>query len=196
MFAYSGESNSRYIRELDESEQNFLPVKHKVGINRFDAMPQSMKEAILCFLINNVIRTMRGAEQKHRSMMINISVLNDFHDQIYRVVCAYVNRLKDIIEQDDYKSTPDFIKNEDMAMLYGLYMGDKQYIEGQPDYYADIRETISWEQIKGGLYNEIKQFNVVIINNRQKKVERFSYDNYKGVGARVIAIGGYVCRGG
>ncbi len=192
VFAYDGESNSRYIRELNESEPNFLPVKHKVGINRFDAMPQSMKEAVLCFLINNVIRTIRGAGQKHRSMMINISVLNDFHDQIHRVVSIYVNHLKDIIEQDDYKPTSDFIKNQEMAMLYGLYMGDKHYIKDQPDYYADIRESIGWEQIKRGLYDEIKQFNVVIINNRQKKGERFSYDNYKEVGARVIAIGGYV----
>ena len=44
-----------------------------------------------------------------------------------------------------------------MAMLYGLYMGDKHYIKDQPDYYADIRETISWEQIKKGLYLMMKK---------------------------------------
>lgn len=192
VFAYNNNSNSRYIRELNESEPNFLPVKHKAGKNFFDAMPLSMKEAVLCFLINNVIRTIRGAGKKHRSMMINISVLNDFHDQIHSVVSNYVNHLKDIIEQDDYKQTSDFLKNQEMATLYGLYMGDKQYIFDNPDYYDDIRNSISWEQIKKGLYDEIKQFKVVIINNKQKKTERFSYENYKEVGARVIAIGGYV----
>lgn len=79
VFAYEGKNNSRYIRELDESEKFFLPPKHKKDEYVFSTLPESLKEAILCFLINNVIRTIQGAEKKHRSMMINISVFNVMH---------------------------------------------------------------------------------------------------------------------
>lgn len=60
---------------------------------------------------------------------------------------------------------------------------------------------VSWEEIQAGLYDEIKQFKIVIINSRNGKMnqigddgrkKRFDYEEYEEVGARVIAIGGMV----
>ena len=102
----------------------------------------SLKEAILCFLINNVIRTKRGANRKHRSMMINISVYNIMHGEILDAVQKYVSKLLNIIEQDSGKCTSDFIKNEDMKMLYNIYTGNEDYLDGECDFYAEIREKI------------------------------------------------------
>ena len=111
VFAYEGDNNSRYIRELDESEKFFLPPKHKKDEYVFSTLPESLKEAILCFLINNVIRTIQGAEKKHRSMLINISVFNVMHDQIKTAVENYIENIAYVIEQESYKPLSDFIKN-------------------------------------------------------------------------------------
>lgn len=193
VFAFEGERLSRHIRRLDEGERNFLPAKHKKDEYQFTAMPESMKESVLCYLLNNVIRTIKGKNDKHRSMLINISVYNNMHEQIKDVVDAYIKNISYVIEQDSYKSTSEFIKNIEMYKLYGIYMGYPEYTENEHDFYKAIREEISWEDIKAGLYEEISKFEVVIFNNKNKK-NRFSYndDRYKNVGARVIAIGGYV----
>lgn len=60
---------------------------------------------------------------------------------------------------------------------------------------------ISWEQIQKGLYDEIKQFTIVVINSRNgrmdvlgddRKKKRFDYEDYADVGARAIAIGSII----
>ena len=191
VFAYEGKNNSRYIRELDESEKFFLPPKHKKDEYVFSTLPESLKEAILCFLINNVIRTIQGAEKKHRSMMINISVFNVMHDQIKTAVENYIENIAYVIEQESYKPLSDFIKNLEMHKLYGIYNGE--YPTNNIDFYEPFREKITWEQIQAGLYDEVKKIEIVVINNKNKK-DRFTYKNakYDEHGARVIAIGGYV----
>jgi len=193
VFSYEGDVHSRSLRVLDEGEDHFLPAKHKKDEYYFAELPDSLKEAILCFLINNVIRTKRGANRKHRSMMINISVYNIIHGEILEAVQKYVDKLLNIIEQDSAKSTFDFIKNKEMKMLYNIYIGNKDYLDGECDFYAEIREKISWEEIKSGLYDEIVKFETTVINNQNKK-DRFSYTDgrFKEAGARVIVVGGYV----
>lgn len=178
---------ARCIRLLDEDEANFLPVKHKI-YDHFIAIPNSMKEAIHVFLINNVIRTIRGHKTKHRSMMINISRFNQLQKDIRDVVSAYVEKLKNIIEQDSYKTTEEFIKNCDMKAIYNVY---------HSDFYNEIRmgtddvDPITWDAIKSGLYDEIRLFETIIVNSKVSSQNRFSYDTAEG-GARVIAIGGFV----
>lgn len=190
VFAYEGNNNSRYIRELDETERFFLPPKHKKDEYIFSTLPESLKEAILCFLINNVIRTIQGAEKKHRSMLINISVFNLMHDQIKSSVENYIENITYVIEQEAYKPVSDFIKNLEMNKLYEIYNG--KYLSNI-DFYEPFREKIKWEQIQAGLYDEVKRIETIVINNKNKK-NRFTYKNarYNEHGARVIAIGGYV----
>jgi len=181
-------SDSRAVRKLDENESKFFPANHKKDV-RFGELSESLKEAILCFLINNVIRTKRGQATKHRSMMINISKYNDPQESIRFYVDEYLKIIQNIIEQDSYKPIQEFIKNGEMKKLYSLYMhGDATKV----DFYKDIREAISWEEIQNGLESEIKQFVTAIINNRYKGDRRFDYENYDKKGARVIAIGGFV----
>lgn len=190
VFSYDDNNDSKHLRILDEYETNALPVKHK-KTERFLSLPESLKEAILCFLIDNVIRTIRLADDKHRSMMINISVFNDLHEDIRDVVSSYICKIRNIIEQDEYKDTEEFIKNSEMKMLYDIFMGQGVYSD--TDFYSEIREKIDWESIKSGLFYEIDKFEVAIFNNKYKK-ERFDYDDekYSEHGARVIAVGGYV----
>ena len=193
VFAYDGDVHSRSLRVLNEGEEHFLPAKHKKDEYRFTELADSLKEAILCFLINNVIRTKRGANKKHRSMLINISVFNIMHGEILETVKRYVEKLRNIIEQDSQKNLENFIKNEEMKRLYQIFTGDVEYLDGECDFYGDLREKISWEEIQAGLYDEITKFEVVVINNQNKK-ERFSYNDsrFGNAGARVIVVGGYV----
>lgn len=193
----------RPLRLISEEESNFLPVIHKKDVE-YPALAGSVKEAILSFLINCVVRTARGHGTKHRSMMINISRFNNVQDLIYDRVDEYVKRLSNVIEQTASLPLEQFIMNADMKALYDLYTSDEFYKlvrEGYYDSEDDLTyDAIPWETIQNGLYSEIKQLEIVTVNSRNGKMssrkdglkQRFDYSNYEKTGARVIAIGGLV----
>lgn len=181
-------SISPAIRLLNTEEPNFVPVKHKKDLY-VTVLPDSLKEAILCFLLNNVIRTLRGDKYKHRSMMINISPLNDPQESIRNAVDAYITVLKNIIEQDSYKPERDFIRNTEALRLHMLYT--EPDAQGS-DFYAEIRNDYAWTDIQYGLWEEIRQFETTIINNRYRGVMRYDYSAHAEQGSRVIVIGGFV----
>lgn len=196
----SGESRSRYVRLISESEPNFLPVIHDKSV-RYPEMADSLKEAIHSFIICNVIRTIRGQGLKHRSMMINITRFNDTQALVLERVAKYVEKLKNAVEQLSDMSVDDFCKNRYCRSLFELYNNDvffKEIREGSKD---GTSEPISWAQIQNGIYDEIKKIVVVVINSRNGQMnnidpsgskKRFDYDDKKDEGARVIAIGGMV----
>lgn len=197
-FFPKGNLFSRPIRLINEQEDNFLPVIHKKDIS-YSNLAESIKEAIHSFLIGCVIRTLRGHKQKHRSMMINISRYNDIQDKIWEKVSEYVELLKNILEQDSCHSVDTFCRNSEMKKIYSLFHSKfYQTIEknDELDNYPDVK----WKDIQAGLYEEIKQFQIVVVNSRNGKMtsitkgetKRFDYEDYENVGARVIAIGGLV----
>ena len=133
-------------------------------------------------------------------MMINITRYNDVQAQIQEKVSTYIGVLTNEIEQLSSGPIESFIANKNMKAIFDLFT--------ENSFYASIREgdcekgyaPITWEQIQDGLYSEIKQISVVLINSRNGKMslkdggknKRFDYEDYDATGARVIAIGGMV----
>lgn len=191
----------RCLRLVNESEENFLPVIHDKDIS-YPELSESLKEAIHSFLINNVVRTLRDQPTKHRSMMINITKFNNVQDKIYYRVCEYLKILKDAIEELSNKTTIKFIADKRLYNIHRLFTTSsfyKKIREGSKEYKTD---PIEWIDIQHGLYDEIKQVQVVVINSKNGKIKqsnskennnkRFDYDDYEKEGARVIVIGGMV----
>lgn len=193
------ETPSKYVRMISENEVDFLPVVHDKYVP-YPALAESLKEAIHIFIICNVIRTLRGDVNKHRSMMINITRYNDVQELIFERVTEYTKTLRDAIEQLSDLSTEEFCRNKYCKLIHDLYT--------ESDFFKDTREgtseysfeAVPWELIQKGLYSEIKKLFVVVINSRNGqmnkidplgKKKRFDYDDIKD-GARVIAIGGLV----
>ncbi len=165
------------IIKIEESERDFmLPVSHKRDAS-FSINP-SLKEAIKLFLITNVIRTLRGDGTAHRTMMINISVFNDVQDKILYKVKSYVENLRRIISQTSHYEDDKFFRSDEMKELFRIYSSNSK-----------LSAEYDWEKIKHGFYDEITKFEVRVFNNKH---EKFIYEDYDDVGARLIAIGGYV----
>lgn len=190
-FPQEGETLPKCIRRLEPTEPDFLPVSHKRDY-KYRCLAESLKKAILKFIIDNVIRTLRGQTKEHRSMMINISRFNDVQRQILERVNEYVTLVKNAIEQLCCGEFSDFIANEEMKKMYDIFMHDPIYDE------IRTQESFKWGALQKRLYDEIKAFQIVVINARNGDIKfgssgkRFDYDDYKDTGARVIAIGGMV----
>lgn len=187
------------LRLISEDENNFLPVIHDRYIS-YNGLANSLKEAIHEFLINCVIRNLRGQPDKHRTLMINITRFNDVQEKIREKVEEYIKALKDSVEQLRLRSTEDFIMNVRHKAIYDHFMSNR---------YKSVRDgnvelgylPVTWEQIQAGIFDEINQIVTVVINSKNGKMDkrddsgkkkRFDYSDYEKVGARVIAIGGMV----
>ena len=184
---YEKLSYKRPIRILDTEEEYFLPIDHKKDYP-YTNLPNSLKEAILSFLLNCCIRTINGYSTKHRSMMINITRFNDVQLEIKTVVLNYVESLRRIISQTSLYPLKKFLRDDDMNHLYLIY-NSEFYQNYEED---DNKKLPEWAKIQSTLYDEINKFEVAIFNNKIKYDDRFDYEKYKDVGARVIAIGGFV----
>ncbi len=183
--------DKRFIRFLKENEINFLPAKHK-SYEQVNQISGSLKNAICTFLIGNCVRTFRGDVNVHRSMMINISPYNNVQEQIKELVEIYVVELKYAILQYTNYGVDRFIKHFELKRLHDIYINDSMFNTPNQRNNKTIREELSIEKLIKMLYAEISKFQVVLINNKTKKEEKFNYNDYKEVGARVIAVGGYV----
>ncbi len=173
--------NSR-LRLLDESEEHFLPAVHKRDAT-FTGVPESMKEAVLVFLLGCAVRTLRGQEGKHRTMLVNISRFNDLQWEIQQKVAAFVEEVQNIIEQETYKELDTYLQHPLLKRMSDLY-------ETMP-LFAKARSEFSFDALRQSIRVESGLFKVVVLNNKVKQESRFTYQSCPN-GARVIAVGGFL----
>jgi len=156
----------------DDAEEH-IPIvipKEEKATFVVEGLPETMKEAIRVFFLQNAIRDLRGDYRKHRSMLINVSYLNKIQEQVKLLVEAYVGELKRKIKQ------------------YIMDKGNLIHIELKElfdDKFGNISE--SWENVYKTLYKSTDTIETHVINNANKG---FQYEDYPN-GARVIAVGGF-----
>lgn len=182
VFGKNKDENTKHLRIINEDEPLFLPANHKKDDDYY-GISESIKEAILMFYINCVIRTKRGKPYAHRSMMINISRFNKMQSKIKNKVSDYINDLRNVISQTSYQSKDKFLRNKEMLAMYNLFMNDS--------FYDSIRDEITWDEIQSRLGYESDKMKVIVINSK-KSEEKLDYKAYKDTGARFIVIGGFV----
>ncbi|HRF69999.1 MAG TPA: Z1 domain-containing protein [Candidatus Pelethenecus sp.] len=170
------------IRLIYDYEDNFLPTKHKKDYV-YTGLSDSLIEAINCFIINNVLRTLDGAGKKHRSMLINISVFNDLQYNICYKVEEYLKNVINVFEQEGHLETERLIKNIYAKRIYDLYSSNFYNNE-------KIRDCYDWTIIQRNILGELKQFVVKVFNKTTSR--DFNYDKDYPTGARLIVVGGYV----
>ena len=99
----SGNVASPYVVHIGDNE-DCLPVKHKRDFEP-SQLPESLKDAVDCFLLAKTIRLIRGQRGKHHSMMINTSRFTAVQNRIKQLVATYVNERKEAIT--NYSSLPE-----------------------------------------------------------------------------------------
>ena len=177
---------------INDEEENKLPAKHKKDYD-IPCLWNSLKDSICMFLICNCIRTIRGDNTKHRSMMINISPYNLIQNRMFELVEQYVVVLRDAIQQYDKYDIVRFNKHFELKRIYDIYHNDSLFCTSNEENKSKpLNVLIPFNIIKEHLFDEISKFRAAVINNKVKGDQRFKYKDYNETGARVIAIGGFV----
>ncbi|MGG1592411.1 Z1 domain-containing protein [Terribacillus saccharophilus] len=165
----------------DEDQKLFNSIKKKDEHYKVDSVPPKLKEALFAFLITVSIKTMRGQEHEHNSMLI--------HTSRFTLVQS---SLKDVIKQEF-----------DNIVNHIRYSPTSSYVKEIEELYRSefVKKTNQWNAATGTKYNSFKWENVYLkmkeistkidvmeINGNSE--DALEYHRYKEEGLNVIAVGG------
>ena len=186
IFAEDGEYRDalEYIDDID------IDINHGTYVFRSKAksghivpyLPNTLKIALKYFLLVNVVQDLTGNKKSHRSMLINVSQFVNVQNQVFDMVCDYINKYQTKIQSYSKLPYEDAMKCNEIKELHNVWKK-----------YQLLEKTgIKWEQILSNLYESTAPIVVRLVNQKAKEkgVERLDYEPYKETGLRVIAVGG------
>lgn len=184
---------------IDEPETSvgWMPNKHKsfhIPVYQGESkLPPSLEEAINSFLLACCVRSCRGDDSEHWSMLIHVTRYNN----VQSIVVDQVNEYIKLIEQrllrgigkagilDTFRALweRDF-KKVTNALLPEDDLETKEF--SIKNYY--ISALPNWTTIEEKLPRILNEIKVMTINGQAK--EALAYEEYKEIGLKVIAVGG------
>lgn len=172
--------------QIIQEESEFVGVLKKMGSKKYQGenlqlldIPDSLKEAIRTFIISRAIRTLRGDDQKHCSMLIHATLGKKGHSEIKKRVAEYLKQVIEAIQAYIMLKEPQ-TRDSILSSLYETWL--QQFEEN------DIDET--WEGVCGtlGSAEYMKRFKIYKENSSVDKKLRLDYSKEKGL--TPIVIGG------
>lgn len=164
---------SPYICQIEDAE-NMLPQKHKSDFIISD-LCNSLKTAVKQFFLTNAIMDVRNLNQKHRTMMVNISRFTKVQNQAADLIQNYV---------ENYISQIQVHGNSRFA-------ASNPYIQSLKDCFSEYfsESGCTWTEIQNSLFESVKNIRVYTANITTKESAALNYDNHPN-GLRAIVVGG------
>lgn len=162
---------------LLEDAEKWLPVKHKIDVE-IDALPESLEDAINCFLLSKAIRVLRKQGTKHHSMLVNVSRFTGIQGRVASLISQRVQRVAEAIENRHRLAKDAALRDPVMRSLHDSWLG----------HYASTTEE-TWDAIQKNLHQAAASIHVVEVNARSGPAA-LDYRRYAGIGLNVIAVGG------
>lgn len=163
------------IIEIDDNEL-MLKMSHNTD-NSVDFLCDSLKEAVLAFIISTSLRMGReGQAKSHNTMMVNITRLKFLQNQIRGLIDDYLTNIKNNIEATNGLDLEDALGNETISEIKNVF--EKYYSIN--DSFVDVRKN---------LHKAANKIKVLAVNSESRT--RLDYSVYEDNGLCVIAVGGH-----
>lgn len=170
---FGDDADAGIIQPITDNE-DLLPIRHK-NHHEVTELPASLLEAIRTFVLARSIRMLRGQENVHNSMLVNVSrftsVQKEVHDHIHEFMSVLVKRIR-------YEPTGDSrqaLKDDEIRELHDIWKHKYSELE------------FSWDDIFKILLEVVAPITTMEINSRSANT--LDYDTEHG--RQVIAIGGF-----
>lgn len=169
------------VRIIDDYA-GWLDLKHRKDVE-VEFIPNSLKDAILTFLLAVAVRYARGDQDAHNTMLVNVSRFNDVQARVTSEILTFLNAARDNIVAYGKLNSERRREHPLLKRLESIYI----------DEYSNA--DVDLEQIISILLDNRERFKVVMVNGLSKKrlVEGAVQLDYRGnsdKGLWVIAIGG------
>jgi hypothetical protein len=169
------------VRVIEDNAQ-FMPEGHKINWVA-KAVPPSLREAILAYLLAGAIRMCRGQAKHHHTMLVHVTRYTGLQQRVGFLVGEQVKRIREIVElRSGAAGTPDSYEAL-AAELRSLFDGDFEKTSK-----AMSASLPAWDQVEAQLAAVVKRVEVRTINGDVGDV--LDYDRQRETGFWVVAVGG------
>lgn len=158
------------IRAVDGFPFYYL---HKIDWD--DELPESLTDAIYTFYLANAIRDLRNDQDKHRSMLINMSRFTKVQYRIRDKVARIDSEARRAIQFNLSTNTELSLQDPILNRIHDVW--EKQYSNLE----------FSWEEIADILWKSVEPIDICVVNS-SKNSDKLVYPQNEAI--RVIAIGG------
>lgn len=165
----------------NEEQESFFVFKHKKELaDELYDLPESLKKAIRYFILACTTSDVRQDNTEHRSMLVNVSRFTKVQNVTADLIEAYVSSIKADLE--NYSALP-IEKAMQIKNIGSLFA---EWEEFQMESVAKVK----WDTfLHDHILKSAKRIEVRSVN-QQHGASSLNYYEYKGVGMRVIAVGG------
>jgi len=171
------DDNSDAILESIVDAENYLPFSHKKD-DEVVELPPSLYRAVNQFVLVRTIRNLRGQQNKHCSMMINVSRFVAIQNTVRDFISSYEKKLREAVKANYRMPEASSGKNKYMTALKEAFDSDFSHCE------------FEWEAVKEALYSAFEHLRVFVINSKSQETLNFKEYEKDGHGLAAIAIGG------
>jgi hypothetical protein len=175
----SGSKALPIVRELTDYEDAF-PPKHKVD-HVPEALPDSLKRSIRCFILTCAARRARGQEKKHNSMLVHVTRFVGVQNKVVDLISVELKALQLRIEMGDGSRTPTLM--DELAQLW-----HEEFVPVTQAMGDESGPPVSWAEVKAQLHPAAAKISVLPINGFAR--EALDYKEHETEGRSVIAVGG------
>ena len=162
-----------HLRYIDDNG-DLLPIKHTIG-HEITALPDSMLDALRCFIVARAIRNLRGQKGQHASMLVNASRFTGIQNVLKNRLHQHLKAIEDAVRVDGAKVDAD--QNPEIAELKRCW--GNEYRDAWPE----------WDSIRQALLPVVASATVIAVNSSSP--ESLDYEAGGENGLTVIAVGGF-----
>ncbi|MHA4844543.1 Z1 domain-containing protein [Flavitalea antarctica] len=188
-----GQEGLPLLRDLFDADYlEFFPDKHRRSDPLPEELPESLKQAILSFILVCAIRRTRGQIEVHNSMLVHVTRFVRWQNKTATLITRLVRSYQELIQQEDSQLIAE-IKN-----LYERdFIGTTAKINSIPAYQNSGFTIADWNEIQSQLNKAASKIQIRAIHGDSSQeglefdnVTSLDYHNYRQTGLTVIAVGG------
>lgn len=173
-------SFGKSLKTIEDADSCF-PYKHKQHIP-VNTLPESLYEALRYFILANVVRDLRGDDNAHRSMLVNVSRFTAVQDKVSDRIKEWLFEIKRDIQSYCQMDEAIACQNPNISKLKDMWY--------KQEYPFFEKTNMPWNKIQSNyLIAAIAQIEVRTINQKSSS-KILDYAEYEDSGLRVIAVGG------
>lgn len=171
------------LRPIEDWEL-WIPDRHKKDFIP-GPMPQSLRDAILAFVLTVSVRRWRGQTGKHNSMLVHVTRFTAVQKHVRQQVQDELERVQNRLRHGD--------SNNDSVWVAARLMYEDDYLATGKEFaaVADVTDQIgplpTWQQLTAGIAQAADLIGVMEVNGTVKDV--LDYEEHPE-GLNVIAVGG------
>ncbi|OAI12075.1 endonuclease [Methylomonas koyamae] len=172
----------------EDGRNGWMPQQHKNGHrplhNGTENLPPSIIKAIDSFVLTCAVRQLDGQANEHCSMLVHVTRFNSVQKEVCRQVEEHIRHMRQRLHRN---IEHEMILQRLKALWEEDFKPTSQAIRSiQPD--QTSKGNVTWDDIQAALFDTISDIEIRMINGTAK--DALDYDEHKGTGLKVIAIGG------